>query len=200
MKFIKSKKGIALLAVLVVAAVAAIGGYAYFTSTGTGTGSASVGTATNWSVGQTATSGGALYPDAAVGGANVQTKTYHVKNVGSGSQYLTQVVISVANSDGSAWYGCAGDATPDATTHICGGGTSGGGGLVANGKAACRASDFSVGAASVGAAKTDTALAGDFTAGQDKTNGSVTVEMIDNNANQDACQGLTTVPLYFSAS
>ena len=35
-RFIKSKKGIALLATLVVAAVAAVGAYAYFTNNGLG--------------------------------------------------------------------------------------------------------------------------------------------------------------------
>ena len=177
--------------------------FAYFTSTGNGTGSAAVGNATGWTVGEsttTAPTGGPLYPDASIGGSNVQTDTYTVKNGGSGSQNLTSVVIKVAQSDGTAWYGCAGDATPDATTHICGGGTSGGGGLVANGQMACTASDFSVGGQAVGTAWTDNSLAGDFTAGQSKTTGTVTVEMIDNSsANQDACQGVT-VPLYFSAS
>ena len=37
MKVIKSRKGIALLAVLVVAAIASFGAYAYFTTTGEGT-------------------------------------------------------------------------------------------------------------------------------------------------------------------
>lgn len=46
-RFIRSKKGIALLATLVVAAAAAIGAYAYFTATGSGSGSATVGTAAN---------------------------------------------------------------------------------------------------------------------------------------------------------
>jgi hypothetical protein len=45
MKLIKSKKALVLLGVLVVAVVAAVGAYAYFTSGGSGTGSASVGTA-----------------------------------------------------------------------------------------------------------------------------------------------------------
>jgi hypothetical protein len=67
-------------------------------------------------------------------------------------------------------------------------------------KPACTASDFSVGGEAVGASHTDTALAGTFTSGQSKPTGSVTVEMIDNGANQDNCQGLTNVPLYFSAS
>lgn len=176
-KVIKSKKGIALLAALVVAIAAAVGAYAYFTSTGSGTGSATVGSATNWVVGQTSvTSGGPLYPDAAIGGANIQTNAYHVKNAGSGSQALTQVVIKVATSTGAAWSSQADLSKPP-----------------------CTAADFSVGGQAVGASWTDTALAGDFTAGQDKTTGSVTVELIDNNANQDNCQGVT-VPLYFAAS
>jgi hypothetical protein len=45
MKLIKSKKGIALLATLVVVAIGAVGAFAYFTSTGAGSGSAAVGTA-----------------------------------------------------------------------------------------------------------------------------------------------------------
>lgn len=40
MKFIKSKKGIALLASLTIAVVASVGAYAYWTTTGSGTGSA----------------------------------------------------------------------------------------------------------------------------------------------------------------
>jgi hypothetical protein len=47
MKLIKSKKAIVLLAMSIVAIVAAVGAYAYFTSTGDGTGSASVGTTAN---------------------------------------------------------------------------------------------------------------------------------------------------------
>lgn len=46
MKFIKSKKGLALLATLAVAIVASVGAYAYFTSAGTGSGTAAVGTNT----------------------------------------------------------------------------------------------------------------------------------------------------------
>src|SRR5947209_7625530 len=93
-----TKKRVVFLAVLAIAAAGAVGGYAYFTSTGTGTGSATVGSATNWTVGQTGVvSGGPLYPDATIGTGNIQTNSYHVKNGGSGSQNLTQVVISVAN-------------------------------------------------------------------------------------------------------
>ena len=171
-----SKKGAMIALAAVATLVVAGGAIAYFTSTGSGTGSATVGSSTAFTVGETGTAtGGPLYPDAAVGGANIQTDPYTVTNPSKGSQNLTQVVISVANSDGSAW-------SVQGNT----------------GKPACNASDFSVGAQPVGTAWTDTALAGDFTASQSKT-GSVKVELIDNGANQDNCQGVT-VPLYFSAS
>jgi hypothetical protein len=161
---------------VVSALVLSVAAYAYFTSTGTGSGSASVGSATHWTVGESGTpSSGALYPDASIGGANVQTHHYTVTNGGSGSQNLSQVVISVAKSDGSSWSAQADSSKP-----------------------ACTASDFSVGAQSVGSSWNDTSQAADYTAGQAKT-GTVTVEMIDNGHNQDNCQGVS-VPLYFSAS
>ena len=150
--------------------------FAYFTSTGTGTGSATVGTAGAWTTLQTGSSGPSLYPDAAIGGTNVQTESYTVTNNGSGSQDLNQVVISVANVDGSAW---------SSQTNI--------------NKPACNASDFSVGGEAVGTSWTDTSLAGDYAAGATTSASHVTVELIDNGLNQDNCKGLT-VPLYFSAS
>jgi hypothetical protein len=152
--------------------------FAYFTSTGTGTGSALVGSASNWTVGQTGTSsGGPVYPDASIGvtGGHVQTDSYTVTNAGKGSQFLTQVQVSIANANGSAWSSQTNPSLP-----------------------ACTAASFSVGGQAVSAVWTDTSLAGDFTSNQSKT-GSVTVEMIDNGANQNNCQGVT-VPLYFSAS
>jgi hypothetical protein len=174
-KFTKKR---ALIAISVIAVLATAGSaLAYFTSTGSGTGSATVGSATAWTVAQSGvTSGGPLYPDAAIGGAHVQTNAYSVTNGGSGSQNLTSVVIKVANANGTAWSDQSDGSKP-----------------------ACTAADFSVNGAAVGTASTDTSLAGDFTASQSNTSGSVTVEMIDNNANQDNCQGVT-VPLYFSAS
>lgn len=151
--------------------------FAFFTSTGTGTGSATVGTASaTWSVASTTATGGALYPDAAIGTGHIDTITYSVKNNGSGTQSLNQVVISVANSDGSTWSSQTNMSDP-----------------------ACDASDFSIDAQPVGQSDTDTSLAGSVLAGATATGGSVTIQMIDNGANQDNCQGVT-VPLYFSAS
>ncbi len=98
-RFIKSKKGIALLATLVVAAVAAFGAYAYFTSTGSGTGTATVGTANNWVVAVSAPTGGPLYP-----GHGAEDFTYTVTNpAGGGNQELNQVTLRIANANGSAW-------------------------------------------------------------------------------------------------
>jgi hypothetical protein len=97
MKLIKSKKGVALLGVLVVAAVAAFGAYAYFTSTGSGTGSGSVGTATAWTVTPGAASGTALYP-----GSGSQNIAGTVTNAGTGHQFLNQVKATIAAPDTTA--------------------------------------------------------------------------------------------------
>lgn len=98
MKFIKSKKGLALLATLAVAAVAAFGAYAYFTSSGNGSGSGKVGSDTAWQVDTSAYTGGPLYP-----GAGSESIAYTVTNNNPGSQELNSVDISVANADGSPW-------------------------------------------------------------------------------------------------
>jgi len=166
-----SKRTLVLLVAVVAAVVAAVGGYAYFTTTGSGSGSATVGTSTAWTVGENApaSTGGSLYPDPIIGTGNIRTTAYRVTNPGSGNQYLTKVDVKVANPDGSAW-------------------SSG----------SCDKDDFSVGGAALGATFTDTDSAGTFTAGQVK-NDTVTVQMIDDGTNQDDCKSVS-VPLYFSAS
>jgi hypothetical protein len=112
----------------------------------------------------------------AIGGANVESNAYTVNNPSAGNQKLNQVVIKIATSTGGVWSSQANLSKPP-----------------------CTASDFSVGGQAVGSAWTDTSQAGDLAAGQTVAS-SVTVELIDNNANQDNCQGLTNVPLYYSAS
>ena len=154
--------------------------FAYFTSTGSGVGAAKVGSATSWTVAETAGSdnNAVLYPDHAIGGANIEKLGFTVTNPGSGSQNLTSVTVQIATSSGGVW-----SVQTDSS------------------KPACTAADFSIDGGAVGATATDTTLAGDFTAGQVKVSSStaVTVEMIDNVANQDNCQGVTP-PLYFYAS
>lgn len=162
---------------LAVAVTLGTGGaaFAYFTSTGSGTGAATVGAASNWTI--TNTNGSTLlYPDAAIGTGNILTDAFTVKNAGLGNQNLASLTIEVANSDGSA-FSYQSDTT----------------------KPACTAADFSIGGRPVGTSFVDTSAppAGTYTPGQ-TTSGTVTVQMIDNGANQDNCQNLT-IPLYFTA-
>jgi len=96
-----------LVGVILVAVMAAVGGYAYWTSTGTGSGSGSAGTSTAWSITTDAATGGPLTP-----AGPSQTIAYHVKNNGTGAQTLQSVAIKVANSNGTAWtsvVGCSKD-------------------------------------------------------------------------------------------
>lgn len=150
--------------------------YAYFTATGTGTGTAQVGYATNWKITSTPGSG-TLYPDASIGGANQESVGFSVTNEGKGDQNLAALYVIVANSDGSPWSYQPNPNEP-----------------------ACTGADFSVGGAPVGTPYEITSGGGigTYTPGQ-TANGSVSVEMIDNGANQDNCQGLS-VPLYFSTN
>jgi hypothetical protein len=169
------KKRRVIAALTVVGALALAGGaFAYFTSSGTGTGSVSVGSAGAWSLTSGTATGPALAPDPAVGGANVESIPYTVKNTGSGSESLSQVVVSVLTGTGAAWSSQTQTAPP------------------------CTAADFSVDGAAPGSPAVDTHLAGDLASGQSKT-GTVTVELIDNGQNQNNCEGVS-VPLYFSAS
>jgi hypothetical protein len=97
-KFLMSKKGLVLLATMIVAVAAAVGAYAYFTSNGTGTGSASVGTVEDWTVTTANGLGGPLYP-----GSGLENKTYTVTNASQGNQLLNAVTIKIAMADGSPW-------------------------------------------------------------------------------------------------
>ena len=88
-RFLTSKKGLALLATFVVAAVAAVGAYAYFTSTGSGTGSASVGSHVALTITQTNTISG-LVPD-----GSAHTVAYTIDNTANTfAQNLGDVTVS----------------------------------------------------------------------------------------------------------
>jgi hypothetical protein len=91
MTFLKSKKGVAVLAMLVVAAVAAFGAYAYFTATGSGSGSATVGSSSNIQLSGSPVA--SLYP----GGADAPV-TVSIHNPGSGNQYVGTVSGSVQDN------------------------------------------------------------------------------------------------------
>ena len=91
-KSCKSKKGLVLLATMVAAVVAAVGGYAYFTSTGSGSGAATVGSSSSIQIGND-TPAAQLYP----GGADVPV-TLHLLNPGGGNEYVNDVSGSVADN------------------------------------------------------------------------------------------------------
>jgi hypothetical protein len=93
-KLLKSKKGIALLATMVVAIAAAVGAYAYFTSSGNGTGSATVGTDAGLVVTQTGAAPSGLVPDGAP-----QDITIHVANSASFDQSLSAIHVTVQDTD-----------------------------------------------------------------------------------------------------
>jgi hypothetical protein len=172
--------------------------FAYFTASGTGTGSAPVGSAVVFTVTQdgpaaaigTDTSTPNLYPDAKSGlatgpaftagmnaaGTYVDQISVNVANTSSQSQYLTEVQASVSPT----WSYEPNGALP-----------------------ACTAADFSL------ANETDyqnqlqgspaTVAWNQSFSALDNTDVYFTIEMIDNGANQDNCEGVT-VPLVFSAS
>jgi hypothetical protein len=81
-----TKRRLAVLAALLIAAIAAIGGWAYFTANGSGSATATVGTSTNLVLhGSTV---GTLYP-----GTNVSI-SFTVDNPGGGSQRLGTIYLA----------------------------------------------------------------------------------------------------------
>jgi hypothetical protein len=99
MKLIKSKKGIALLATLAVAVVAAVGAYAYWTASGTGSGTASVGTDAGVTINNFGFSG-ALYPGHSV------TVTFDIVNNSANTK--AKVGKVVADTSGGNTNGISG--------------------------------------------------------------------------------------------
>jgi hypothetical protein len=181
--FIKSKKGLVLLATLVVAAAASVGAYAYFSSSGTAgnaTGTVGHSTAFTFTIGNA--TGGPMYPGDTSAGAT-ESETYKVNNPSTGNQKLNQVVISVANSNGSAWQSSTANFPLED---------------------ACDASDFQLSLdnstwAAAGASVTDTTTA-DLAGGASSTQHTVYIRMVSSGDGQDNCQNLSNVPLYYSAS
>ena len=159
-------------------AVAIVGGAgiatAYWTSTGTGSGSATAGTSSPWAVSTDAATttppGSPATPALPLTpGGPTSTVAFHVKNNNSGNQKLASVSISVANSDGTPWTAAPG----------------------------CSAADFNVGGAGAGLESIQSPNI-DLAAGATH-DGTVTLQMVNRNASQDACKN-AIVPLFVSAS
>ena len=93
-----TKRRIAVLATLLVAASAAIGAWAYFTANGSGSGTATVGTSSNLTLhGSTV---GTLYPGTTV------SINFTVDNPGSGTQRLGTIYLAgvkACTGSGSSW-------------------------------------------------------------------------------------------------
>ena len=104
------------IAVVTGVAVVAIGGgmaFAYWTSTGVGTGNAVTGSSSNFTVTSVAAVGDPLTP-----GGTTQSVGFTVANPGSGSQSLSNVVVTVANADGSDWVAVPGCSAADFTIGV----------------------------------------------------------------------------------
>jgi hypothetical protein len=90
MKLIKSKKGISFLLVIAIAAISAVGAFAYWTTTGSGSGSATVGTDAGLIV--TGTTEGLQRP-----GGPSQTVSFTVANAAEFNQSISNIdLVSVA--------------------------------------------------------------------------------------------------------
>jgi hypothetical protein len=93
-----TKRRIAVLAALLVAAIAAIGGWAYFTANGAGSGTATVGTSSNLTLhGATV---GTLYPGTTV------PISFTVDNPGGGTERLGTIYLAgvkACTGAGSSW-------------------------------------------------------------------------------------------------
>jgi len=99
MRFLKSKRGIVLLATLVVAAASAIGAYAYFGATGSGTVSGTAGHVTDWGVNGGSLTG-SFYPvklaDLPTGA--IQVTGAKITNNGDGPQRLNEIDATLSTT------------------------------------------------------------------------------------------------------
>lgn len=173
MKLFSSKRRMAVIG-LTVGLIAGASGLAvaYFTSGGSGTGSAPIGSASPLTVTVGEPSGGSLYPTSFTdGNAVVDNVGYTVTNAGEGNVNFSTLIAEV---------------TPGFTYTDAGG------------DPACTAADFSINGQPVGTPATVTGLNVTLNGVTDSPNNtysnSFTIQMVDNGANQDSCEG-GSVPL-----
>src|SRR5690348_14559263 len=100
MRFLKTKKGAALIVAIVAVAAGAFGAYAYFSSTGSGSGNATVGSSSDIQISNT-TPVANLYP----GGADV-TVALSLHNPGGGNEFVNDVSGTVEDNGGclGSWF------------------------------------------------------------------------------------------------
>jgi hypothetical protein len=168
-------------AAVAAAAVALTGtgvAYAWWSTTGTGSGSATTGTSTPFEVTADNAENGDLTP-----GGPSDTIHYTVHNPSTGHQHISSIVISVAETD----------ADGAATTFSSGSAP------------ACTLADFGLGGQTVSGSYTVTLpsggvdLAPENASTDDDYTGTVALQMLNLNSNQDSCKSVT-VPLHFAVS
>jgi hypothetical protein len=183
----KPRKTLVVALALALTAGVSTAAYAYLTSQGQTATSATTGTTSPFIVSAAADTAGDLVPVSTIGSGISDTINFTVTNPGLGNEELNSISISVGNSTGSS----------PSTTETNWTSTSG-----AN--PACDSSDFSVGGQAVGDGATPGSGAYTISPAVTLTPGAVyhdsfTLQMVDNGANQDSCEGIP-VPLYIAAS
>lgn len=166
------KRVIAALSLIAVLAVAG-GAYAYFTNNGgSATGGGSVGTSSPWNVTATAFTGGPLYP-----GTGTEAGTATATNASPGNQKLTTITATIAAPTNT------GTVSTGDLSHLCSAAdftlnTSSGWVVAGNGQSATYA------------VNTDEAGTSPGPAGS-ATTSSLSISMVDQNYNQNNCEGAT---------
>jgi hypothetical protein len=183
LKLIRSKKGVLLLVTLVMLALAAVGAYGYFTNSGSTAGTpvtdATVGPA-SWTVAYGTTAYACHNP--ADSGCNALAPAPSLSDANSP---VATVPFIVTNNDE------ADEALTSYTIKLSGSNTDLGG------DPACNSSDFAVNGVAYTAPVTVTGggLPATLSPKSDAPNnvyhGSFTVQMVENNGNQDSCEGWT---------
>jgi hypothetical protein len=179
MKFIKSKKGLVLLATLAVAIAAAVGAYAYWTASGAGSGTAAVGSITSGiQVHQTSTPSG-LYP-----GGPAQALSGDFGNTNSSPAYVTSVTVALS----SITNGASNGSLPACTTSDFALSATSNGSAIDNGN----------GTFTVTVGQDIPGLAGQNANPYAGSWSGVSVGMRDTSANQDNCENATVNLSYTS--
>ncbi len=94
---IRGKKRTAIVLATLLTVVGAGSAFAYWTATGTGTGEATTGESTAFVI-TSETAVGEITP-----GGPGETVDFTVTNPGSGTEYLSNVTVTLADTDGTAW-------------------------------------------------------------------------------------------------
>lgn len=109
---INARKSRTTLVALTTVAIVAVGAvaFAYWTSDGSGSGTGTTGTSSTFVVTSTPATAPVLKP-----GVGDQVVEFEVENPSDGAQMLSDVTVSVANADGTAWTSVAGCSAADYT-------------------------------------------------------------------------------------